>query len=291
MELSKRHHYIPEFLIKGFVGKDGKVSVYDIKNKRLQSRRKSPKQVFFEWNRNTFEVHGEKTDFVEGLYQFGENQFAPVYQNIVKQKGPVDIAEKDIFHLIYFIGSLYWRVPSNDEKSAKIIKNSTNQDLLFRIQKEDGEEASQELYDRIMNEPAFVESSKIILAIRDFLKTDIVSNFENWKLYYADGDVELHVLGDNPVIRRNSESANPYESELIFRLSKGKTVYYTNGKKIKRLSPEHAVSVDVLIFLQSEKMVCGPNGDYLNHIALLADQYRSEDKMTALKNEIFNVFD
>lgn len=30
MSISKRHHYIPEFFIKGFAGEDHKVSVYDI---------------------------------------------------------------------------------------------------------------------------------------------------------------------------------------------------------------------------------------------------------------------
>lgn len=291
MSISKRHHYIPEFLIKGFAGEDQKVSVYDVEKERLKSKRKSPNQIFYEWNRNTFEIQGQLTDFVETLYHFGENQFAPIYKKIIQQKGPIELDEKDIFQIILFIGSLYWRIPANDKISTEIIHRSTNRDLLFTIQTKDGGEAPPDLHERIMNEPAFVESSKIILAIRDYLKSDIVSNFDNWKLYYTERDVELHLLGDNPVIRRTTDSDNPYDSEMIFRLSKGKSVYFTKGKKVKKLSPIHAISVDVLIFLQSQKMVCGPNGEYLNHIAEVAKQYKNRNQVQALRDQIFSVFD
>ena len=125
MGLSKRHHYIPEFFIKGFTGKDGKVSVYDLSEGEIKSGRKSPKQIFYEWNRNTFKIDGQPTDFVEKLYQFGENKFAPVYYKLIEKKGPVDLSAKDRFHLIYFIGSLHWRLPSNDEKVDKKIESST----------------------------------------------------------------------------------------------------------------------------------------------------------------------
>jgi len=69
MNLSQRHHYLPEVYLKGFTGNDGQLAVYDIRKKELKKGRFSPKQVFFEWNRNTFEIHSEKTDFLEISYR------------------------------------------------------------------------------------------------------------------------------------------------------------------------------------------------------------------------------
>jgi hypothetical protein len=57
MSVTKRHHYIPEFFIKDYVGDDKMVSVYNKITGKLDNLIKSPKQVFFEWNRNTFKIN------------------------------------------------------------------------------------------------------------------------------------------------------------------------------------------------------------------------------------------
>ena len=50
---SKRHHYIPKFLIKEFTDEQGLLYIYDkIKDKFLTNKR-SPKSIFFENDRNT----------------------------------------------------------------------------------------------------------------------------------------------------------------------------------------------------------------------------------------------
>ncbi len=47
LNITKRHHYIPEFFIEGFVGEDGKLAVFNKETGKLDKLRKSPKQVFF----------------------------------------------------------------------------------------------------------------------------------------------------------------------------------------------------------------------------------------------------
>ncbi|MBL7904044.1 MAG: DUF4238 domain-containing protein [Bacteroidales bacterium] len=278
-------------MIKGFVGQDGKLSVYNAKRGVIDPIRKSPKQVFFEWNRNTFNISGVETDFVEGLFQFSESLFAPVYHKVVSQKGPINLEPIDLFHIIHFIGITNWRIPSRDEEVKRIIKYSTNKDLLFTIRnKETNQEAAAESYEWIMNQPAFIESSKLILAIRDYLMTDIAAHYESWKIYYSSTDVQLHLLGDNPIIKRDQCNPNIFQTEIIFPLSKGKTIYHTNGKTIRVLPPEHRAKIDVLMILQADKMVCSPNGDYLYHLVQLANQYKTEQQIHNLKESIFSVF-
>jgi hypothetical protein len=279
-------------MIKGFVGNDSKVSVFNIEKNQLENARKSPKQIFFEWNRNTFNLNGEDSDFVERLFQFGENQFAPVYKRISESNGTYEFTPTEIFHIAFFIGVLYYRLPNNDNDVRSLIQNMNNKDLHFKIEnKETKEEAPIEHYHEIMSNPAFIESSRIILAVRDYLATDMVSNIDHWKVYYAGSDVHLHLLSDNPIIFRNNDYSNILENELIFPFSRGKTIYHSKGKIVKQLPPQHRLKVDILTFLQAERMVCGPNGDYLNAIAKLSQNYKNPREMKRLKEEIFSIFE
>ena len=90
MSISKRHHYIPEFFIKGFAGEDRLLSVYNKQTAKLEPKRRSPKQIFFEWNRNTFSLNGEDSDFVEKLYQNREDKFSKTYKKIMKNKNQLN---------------------------------------------------------------------------------------------------------------------------------------------------------------------------------------------------------
>ena len=55
MEESWRHHYLPQFYIKGFCDESGTITVYNKQYKKFE--KKSPKYIFFEANRNTFLMH------------------------------------------------------------------------------------------------------------------------------------------------------------------------------------------------------------------------------------------
>lgn len=292
MTKSERHHYIPEFFIKGFVGEDGKVSVFDKTKGKILSLRKSPKQVLFEWNRNTFNVNGTKTDFIENLYQFGENKFAPTYRKLTEKLEPLKIDPYDLLHLVLFIATVHWRVPNQDDSITEYSKYIGNKRSFFSIKnKTTGEDSPKEMYDRIINEPAFIESTKIIRAMQNYLELDKQTNLKNWKLYYTEKrNNQFNLLSDNPLILWNENCQNILKSESIFPLSKGKIIYHTNGKNLSEIPGTNRVSVDVLTFIEAKKMVCGPNKEYLLAIANLAKNYDTERRVELLKHEVFNVF-
>jgi hypothetical protein len=50
---SSRHHYMPKFLIEGFKNTKGTLFVYDKKHNKIIDKGKSPKSIFYEWDRNT----------------------------------------------------------------------------------------------------------------------------------------------------------------------------------------------------------------------------------------------
>lgn len=268
------------------------LAVFNKETGKLDNLRKSPKQIFFEWNRNTFNINGKDNDLVEKLYQFGESKFSETYRKVTAKQEPIELSLYDLFHLMYFISEIHWRVPNQDSEFLNYMKQMTPENTSLKItDKDTGENVSQELFDRIINEPAFVETSKMIRAIENFTGVEKDETIKNWKLYYVSpNNPQLNLLSDNPVIIRNNSNSNILKSELIFSLSKGKTIYHTNGKILKEIPAENRLNVDVLAFLQSNKMVCGPNSKYLEDISELAKFYDTEDRIKALKEKVFNIF-
>ena len=291
MSITKRHHYIPEFFIKGFVGDDNMLSVFNKETGIMDNIRKSPKQVFFEWNRNTFKIDGEDNDFVEKLYQFGETKFSETYRKITTKEETSDFNAFEKLHLMYFISELHWRVPNQDKEFLEYIKNLKIKDSILQIRKTNSEEiVTEEFFSELIKNPPFSETFKIIKAMKDFEEIGKEVKIENWKLYYVGKNFpQLNLLSDNPVIVRNSES-NILKSELIFPLSKGKTIYHTNGKTLEEIPAENRMRVDVLAFLQANKFVCGPKAEYLKDIAEYAKFYDTKNKIESLKDNIFDIF-
>lgn len=292
MKLSKRHHYIPEFYIKGFVGLDGKVSVYNKETGEIDSIRKSPKQVFFEWNRNTFNVLGKETDFIEKLHQFSEDKFSPIYKKLTEKLEEIELNPKDLFHLILFIAEIHWRVPAQDQEHLEFYKNLSQQNSVIQVKnKITGENVPKELFEKVISEPSFIENYKMVRAGENYLSIEKNESIKNWKIYFSPkGNNHPHLLSDNPVIINKKNEVNILKSELIFPLSKSKIVYHTFGKLLKEIPPENRVSTDILLFIQANKMVCGPDPDYLKAIAKLASAYDNEKRIELLKDSIFNIF-
>jgi hypothetical protein len=210
LSITKRHHYIPKFFIKGFAGEDGLLAVYNKESGKLDKLRKSPKQIFFDWNRNTFNINGLDTDFVEKLYQFGESKFSETYKKITKSQEATELIPYDLLHLMYFIAEIHWRVPNQDIKFLNYIKQITPENSNFKVTNKDtGENVTQELFDRIINEPVFIETLKMIRAMENFIGVEKKETLQNWKLYYVPpNNPQLNLLSDNPVIIKQNNNLN-----------------------------------------------------------------------------------
>ena len=68
MGISRRHHYIPQFLIKKFADSDNMLYLYDKEKKTFAKEKRSPKSIFFEMNRNILDFGGTANDNLEKLY-------------------------------------------------------------------------------------------------------------------------------------------------------------------------------------------------------------------------------
>ena len=110
---SKRHHYIPKFLIKEFTDEQGLLYIYDkIKDKFLTNKR-SPKSIFFENDRNTI-VYDEskKTSLIEDdFFMELDNISAKIITIFQKEKNNKELLNVDNLALLdFFIINLFWRL-------------------------------------------------------------------------------------------------------------------------------------------------------------------------------------
>jgi hypothetical protein len=293
LNITKRHHYIPEFWIKGFVAEDGSISVFNKDKGELEKKRKSPKQIFFEWNRNSFNINGEKNDFIEKLYQLGESQFSKTHNKIIEKQEQIELSPYEIFHLMYFISEMHWRLPSQDNNSDDYINKIAHDNSILKVKdKITGENISEKVFDKLKNEPFFIKTSKVIRGMEDFIRLNKNIKLENWRLFYIpENNPQLGLLSDNPLIIRDNKTSNILESELIFSISKGKTIYHTNGKILREIPSENRIDIDVLTFIQAKKMVCGSNPKYLEDIANLSKLYDTENRVKYLKEKVFEIFE
>lgn len=73
MTISRRHHYIPRFLIDKFSEDGNKVWVYNKEEDRILKSKQSSKSVFFEIGRNNFDLNGQTVDNIELMYSKVDN--------------------------------------------------------------------------------------------------------------------------------------------------------------------------------------------------------------------------
>lgn len=114
MNVTRKHHYLPVFFLKGFVNDEGAFSVFDCKKRQLKKGRYFPSSHFFEFGRNTTNFEGTVSDFTEKGYGTKDNRFAKLFHKIQQCPGIPELDEMEMFALQEFISNTFWRIPKND---------------------------------------------------------------------------------------------------------------------------------------------------------------------------------
>lgn len=290
MNNSNRHHYIPIFFIKGFTNENGKLFYYDKNKNKLDRNPKSPKQLLFEWNRNTVTINDKEIDVVEKLFQLAESKLAVTYNKIIK--GEI-LTELDLRYLILFLLHLHWRVPNQDYNNKVYFKNIDHKDSFLKIvNKKTGKLIPNELFQTIIKEPLIAKSNSLSRFIEDYLRNENEINQDNWTMSASNSknSFKFNILSDNPLLLKNELSENILNTEIIFPFSKNKTVHHTNGKKLTIIEPEKIVAIHILSFIQAKKIVCSSNLEYLEFISELSKAYTNDKKIQILKDCVFSIY-
>lgn len=293
--LSWRHHYIPQFYLKGFLNDEGKFAIYDKRTDRIKTGEYSTKSHFFEENRNLVELNGVETDFLEtNVYQHLDNTIDKLF-NKIRSKNIDFLTFENLFTLKMFISFLYWRIPKNDELLELTIDKFDFRELGFDLVPKESNDVIdiQQIKEQFKSEPAFRKIYSVILPFSPNNTFTIAPHEGEEKMWKAIGDSGkgLNLTSDNPILTLRNDMFYGENQKLLFPVTSNKLLYYGRTEKSYSLPAEFYIHADLATMHLAERYVCGPSKEYLENILELYNVRRQFNKTDTIIPELFNYFD
>src|SRR5690554_957685 len=267
MTLSKRHHYIPQFLIKRFADEDNMLYLFDKEKGAFAKERRSPKSVFFEMNRNTWYFDGMPNDNMEKLYAQLEEKFS---KDLAEITHTGIITEEALTSILVMASSMKWRLPANDNLFDVKDKEYPYDKLPVNIilKKEDGSDHKEAL-DYLLNSELFRHTKKLIFPFLPFYDNLNISEEKLRRVYqnsYVNSNPNIKsILGDVPLIESDSNNLDDF-GNFILPLGSNDT-FICNNSQMKRV--QHIafyVNKDLAMFHQAQKYVVCKDKEHLQSI-------------------------
>lgn len=294
--MSKKHHYLPVYYLKGFTDSDNAFFVYDKQKDNLFTS--SPDNTFFENHLNTATLpDGSSSDFIEGMYTDLENLCWPSLDNIRKStyKTPINLLDK--MHLFLFLLFLYWRLPSNIgfvEKLSEKAFNDNGEVDYFRLLDKTGGKAPREITDMVKQSPAFKKAFRQITPFIPFYKDkDWSIKILSWRFLYTGDDNSWYIVGDNPIVIKNENNNDFIDclKEFIFPVSGNILLVNLNHPLNNNPPREFEIQFNTAIIERSTRFVACQNKDFLE--ALIKDYklHVQFDKTNIIIPELFEMLE
>lgn len=290
MSISKRHHYIPQFYLRGFTNENKTYFVFDKKTEEI--RETTPKNSFFQNRRNTSIIGNEKSVLLEDMYSHFDSITAPKLRKIQESTLENFKLEPEILHRIkMFITQIYWRIPENDEELGKIIDRLSFSETGFDIKDKEGKSVvTKELEKQLKSEDIFRKMYRIFIPLMSHKEKYKTKDFENWRVYFRGNKYQL--TGDNPLIIENFKDFSSLNKELIFPLSSNKIFIHTKRTKPTNLPSKFILEMDMMIIQQATRFVCCSDRFYLNYLIKNLYSYsKNHDIKDKMKESLFNNFE
>jgi hypothetical protein len=283
---SKRHHYLPEFYAKGFLGEDKKFYVYDKLKDTIRKKKVSPKEVFYEWNRNTVSADNGSTDVMEDYYSRLDSECAKAIQELRDKPNEGGIHTVETISLLrFFIINLFWRVPKSDFAAL----NYFDKAKITFTDKETGEIIEKpELEEKLKSDPNHLK------LIRPNFPNEIIMNIAKPKKGKSNSQLfefeeEYFLIGDYPILFKKTPSQvdELLNGDFILPISSKRIYRTTEGKLELNFSFDNAVDFNALLIEQSEYYICGPNKEYLEKCVKYWKLMKSQGILWYLPRKLF----
>lgn len=280
MPISKRHHYIPQFFIKGFTDDDELLWIYDKKYDKILKDKKSTKSIFFGENINSVTLNNQKFDLIEKFYSGSDNYFA---KKICKIRDELvdDIETTESSSILdVFILFLFWRRYSNNDtvnETASMLIHSLESIINFD-KSACNEHLSKDDMDKL---------KKSILAF-SILKDDENKIIENKTGHYKILNFKepFYFISDNPVIfdRLPSSSKSLIESFKIFPISKYR-IYLGFSESGYTLTIEQSKLINLILIDQADRYVGSFSKEYLESFVNVYRKLNQKEEMFSYLKE------
>lgn len=288
MQTSKRHHYIPQFIIKQFADSDGMLYLYDKETRRFAKRKQSTKSVFFEMNRNTADIGGFPSDNMEKLYADIDARFSKDLNEILTND---TISVESLSSILMMISLIKWRVPSQDIQFEKYDAERQLEDLPINIKVVNNDTSeSTDALQHLINSELFSKTKRFIFPLLPFYEGQNISEEKILRVYtssYVNSNHNIKsILGDVPLIEDSTSNIDNF-GNFIFPLSTTHTFICSDScnKKIKGI--EFYLIKDLAIFHQSTRYVVCKDKEYLQHVIDAYNETLQRGKAQFLNEYVF----
>jgi hypothetical protein len=287
--ISWRHHYIPEFYLKGFVNENGTFKIFDVERQEFVKDGKdfTPKTHFFEIDGNTIYTENGPDDFIETkFYSRSDNRIAEIFNRIndATPETRFGLSEEDMPALQHFVSILFWRLPTNYDQIKYLLRTKELHELGLLLKSKETNEIvkDEEFENKVRNDPNFFKALKHYLPyityprLLDCRTPLTIQTFPE----------QLPALcSDNPVIFMESNLPDIYYDDLILPLTH--THVFIRGNKIREdVLTTIKIDIDLIVLKQAKKYVSCTDTKY---IELLNKYYSSNfDSLTELKRKVFD---
>lgn len=283
MKQSTRHHYVPEFYLKGFTSEKGTFKIFDVEKSAFVKNGKdfNPSSFFFIPKDNTMSLNNLETDKLENDYSKIDNKIANIFNKINDNK-EYKLSNEEIINLEYFIGILYWRLPVNKQKFERLFNDRRIIELGLRVEDKRGNIINDEDIVNLWGIKNFIKMIKLSYSEMEYSE-NIITQKETIVLKFS--GTLFPICSDNPILSLNPEKFRIHNDNYIFPLNYKNIL--VSGKNYKTpTSNALKTALDILIMKQAIKYVSCTNIDYLKS---LLDVYDTEFKnMSNLREFIFS---
>ena len=286
MSKSIKHHYLPQFYIKGFTNNEKQLYIYNKKKDTISKRPISPGGIFYELDANTIELHGEVSYELEDVYYRDiDNKFSKTIEIFRNEKNaePLFIEENKIAISLFFI-SIFWRIPTTRYLINNLVQIA---DLTFTAKNESL------FLDLIENknykeDPSFLKLAKAALLFETVYK---LSDPPEETAYYriTDFPEKTLLLGDYPMLYSKIPNSfnDLYYADHILPVSATRIITRTT-RELKPMSIESQIPINLAIIDQSSTYIASANLEFLS---MMIELYKDLKMLGKLNDELEKVFD
>jgi hypothetical protein len=285
-QLSWRHHYLPQFYLRGFTNSEGKLKIYDVEKQRFIKDGKSfsTESFFFEKDGNTLFKDNTKEDFIESkIFKENDQLIANLFNKINSAPHGTNfgLSDDDMPMLQFFVAIIFWRVPVNFSRIKSHLNKKEFKELGIKIvDKDNNIVIDSDLIKRLKEDINFAKAMKALIPYNTYPQIFNCKSFLKI-LSFPQGLPGL--CSDNPVVFRNSINPNVYTDDFIFPLSSDKVFFRAN--KFNDIVPSIKVLIDLILFNQAVKYVSCTDVEYIHELSELKTKY--SPNFDKLRNFIF----
>jgi len=223
--ISKKHHYVPQFLLKNFHSqkKNDEFYIKIFDKKKEKGWESNVKDAMCEKDFNTFKIFYEDEEFFlnyENHFSFLETMARDSIEELIKEKDLTKIKDQDRFNIAAFVTFQYLRtnqfrtiMGNLGEGIYNLVKQFPNSgdDDLIKMGDEEVKIGTLKKNEDRLKEDTFrmIRNEKIIKEITTHLL------IKKWILHETTNENPFYI-SDNPVVLHNDKEFEPYYGNIGF---------------------------------------------------------------------------